>query len=121
MFRGNTQDPATFASQVKKVSERFGCERVTFVGDRGMPLSARNGIKSQQVQDLSQAGFHYITAITKPRIGTLLKAGVLQMSLFDAELCEVEHEGVRYILRKNALRAEELSASRSDKQASVVR
>src|SRR5260370_35653364 len=78
-------------------------------------------IKSGQVQDLSQAGFHYITAITKPQIGTLLKAGVLQMSLFDAELCEVEHEGVRYILRKNALRAEELSASRSDKQASEGR
>src|SRR6266851_623875 len=114
VFRGNTQDPATFASQVKKVSKRFGCERVTFVGDRGM-------IKSQQVQDLSQAGFHYITAITKPQIGTLLKAGVLQMSLFDAELCEVEHEGVRYILRKNALRAEELSAPRADKQASVER
>src|SRR6266581_1678111 len=114
VFRGNTQDPATFASQVKKASERFGCERVTFVGDRGM-------IKSQQVQDLSQAGFHYITAITKPQIGTLLKAGVLQMNLFDAELCAVEHEGLRYILRKNALRAEQLSASRKDKQASVER
>ena len=114
VFRGNTHDPATFASQVKKVSERFGCERVTLVGDRGM-------IKSQQVQDLSQAGFHYITAITKPQIGTLLKAGILQMNLFDAELCEVEHAGVRYILRKNALRAEQLSASRKDKQASVER
>src|SRR5207302_4360603 len=85
------------------------------------PVAARAGIKSQQVQDLSQAGFHYIAAITKPQIGTLLKAGVLQMNLFDAELCEVQHAGVRYILRKNALRAEELSASRADKQASVER
>jgi hypothetical protein len=33
VFRGNTQDPATFASQLQKASERFGCERVTFVGD----------------------------------------------------------------------------------------
>src|SRR5712691_9869702 len=102
VFRGNTQDPATFASQVKKVSERFGCQRVTLVGDRGM-------MKSGQLQGLSQVQFHYITAITKPQIGTLLKAGVLQMNLFDAELCEVEHEGVRYVLRQNALRAEELS------------
>src|SRR3984893_5350953 len=112
VFRGNTQDPATFASQVKKASERFGCERVTFVGDRGM-------IKSGQIEDLSKAGFHYITAITKPQIETLLKTGLLQMALFDDTLCEVEQEGVRYILRRNPRRAEELVASRADKQASV--
>ena len=35
VFRGNTQDTQTFAAQVNKASERFGCERVTFVGDRG--------------------------------------------------------------------------------------
>jgi transposase len=112
VFRGNTQDPATFASQVKKASQRFGCERVTFVGDRGM-------IKSGQIEDLSQAGFHYITAITKPQIETLLKVGRLQMALFDDTLCEVEHEQVRYILRRNPRRAEELVASRADKQVSV--
>ena len=114
VFQGNTQDPATFASQVKKVRERFGCERVTFVGDRGM-------IKSGQIQDLAQAGFHYITAITKPQIQTLLKSGVLQMNLFDAELCEVSDEGLRYVLRRNPLRADELSASRADKKTSVER
>jgi Transposase DDE domain len=114
VFRGNTQDPATFASQVKKASERFGCERVTFVGDRGM-------IKSGQVQDLARVGFHYITAITKPQIKTLLEAGILQMDLFDAELCEVSHEGLRYVLRRNPLRAEELSAARADKKVSVER
>ena len=114
VFQGNTQDPATFASQVNKAGERFGCERVTFVGDRGM-------IKSGQIRDLAQAGFHYITAITKPQIQTLLKAGVLQMDLFDVELCEVSHEGVRYVLRRNPLRADELAASRADKKASVER
>ena len=112
VFRGNTQDPATFASQVKKASQRFACERVTFVGDRGM-------IKSGQIEDLSKAGFHYITAITKPQIETLLKTGLLQMALFDDTLCEVEQVGVRYILRRNPRRAEELAASRADKQASV--
>ena len=112
VFRGNTQDTATFASQVKKASQRFACERVTFVGDRGM-------IKSDQIEDLSKAGFHYITAITKPQIETLLKTGLLQMALFDDTLCEVEQVGVRYILRRNPRRAEELAASRADKQASV--
>src|SRR5215471_15655487 len=112
VFRGNTQDTATFASQVKKASQRFACERVTFVGDRGM-------IKSGQIEDLSQAGFHYITAITKPQIETLLKTGLLQMALFDNTLCEVEQVGVRHILRRNPRRAEELAAARADKQASV--
>jgi hypothetical protein len=114
VFQGNTQDPATFAAQVDKARARFGCERVTFVGDRGM-------IKSGQIRDLAQAGFHYITAITKPQIQTLLQAGVLQLNLFDAELCEVGDAGLRYVLRRNPLRADELSASRADKKASVER
>jgi len=114
VFRGNTQDAQTFAAQVQKASERFGCQRVTFVGDRGM-------IKSAQVEELSQAGFHYITAITKPQIETLLAAGVLQMALFDAAVCEVQQEGVRYVLRRNPLRAEQVAASRADKQARLER
>ena len=114
VFRGNTQDPQTFGAQVQKASARFGCERVTFVGDRGM-------IKRGQVADLSQAGFHYITAITKPQIEALLKAGVWQLELFSATLCEVEPAGVRYVLRRNPLRAEQIAASRADKRASVER
>lgn len=114
VFRGNTQDAQTFAAQVKKASERFGCERVTFVGDRGM-------IKSGQVEELAQAGFHYITAITKPQIEALLTAGVLQMELFAVEVCEVEQDGVRYVLRRNPIRAEQLAASRADKQVRVER
>jgi transposase len=39
--------------------------------------------------------------------------------LFDATVCEVEHQGVRYVLRRNPLRAEQLAASRADKQARV--
>jgi len=114
VFRGNTQDTRTFAAQVKKASERFGCERVTFVGDRGM-------IRSGQLEELSRAGFHYITAITKPQIDTLLASGLLQMELFAAEVCEVQQDGVRYVLRRNPLRAEQLAASRADKQARAGR
>ncbi|MGH9621845.1 MAG: IS1634 family transposase [Bryobacteraceae bacterium] len=36
-----------------------------------------------------------------------------------AEVCEVERAGVRYVLRRNALRAEQLAASRADKQAKI--
>jgi transposase len=60
VFPGNTQDPRTVASQIEKLKGRFGVTAITFVGDRGM-------IKGQQVEDLAQHGFHYITAITKPQ------------------------------------------------------
>lgn len=116
VFDGNTQDPQTFGAQVHKTAKCFKCERVTFVGDRGM-------IKSGQIEELNEANFHYITAITKPQIDALINKGVLQMELFDVNVCEVEDgEGddrLRYILRRNPLRAEQLAATRNDKQAAV--
>ena len=115
VFAGNTQDPATVAPRIRKVAQRFGGETVTFVGDRGM-------LKSQQVEDLAGHGFHYITAITKPRIEALLKREVIWMSLFDQELAEVEtDDDIRYVLRRNPLRAQEVQASRESKVRSVER
>jgi len=112
VFTGNTADLSTFESQVKKAALRFGCERVTFVGDRGM-------IKSGQIEDLSKAGFHYITAITKPQIRSMIKTGVFQLGLFDEKLCEVEHSGERYILRRNPIRAEEMGQNRAERLAKL--
>ena len=112
VFKGNTQDPATFGPQVKKVAQRFGCQRVTMVGDRGM-------IKRGQIEDLVEAGFHYITAITKPQIRTLIKKGIMDMSLFDETVCEVISDSVRYVLRRNPQRAEELAATRRSKRCKI--
>ena len=112
VFSGNTSDLETFASQVEKARQVFGCERVTFVGDRGM-------IKSSQIEDLDAAKFNYITAITKPQINAMLKKGVFQLNLFEKTLCEVEHEGVRYLLRRNPMRAEEIAANRASKLAAL--
>lgn len=113
VFPGNTQDPATLASQIRKVAQRFGGGEVTFVGDRGM-------IKSRQIEDLAGHGLHYITAITKPQIESLLSAGVLAMTLFDQALAEVAADsGPRYILRRNPIRAAEVAASRQDKLNAV--
>ena len=112
VFVGNTHDFDTLDSQVKKASNEFGCEQVTFVGDRGM-------IKSGQIAELKDAGFHYITAITKPQIDKLLKIGVFQMGLFDKKLCEVECEGVRYILRRNPYRPKEIACTRREKKESI--
>jgi transposase len=41
VFEGNTADPMTLGSQVKKVRERFGLRRLVIVGDRGMITQAR--------------------------------------------------------------------------------
>ena len=112
IFPGNTQDTKTFASQVDKVAKRFGGGEITFVGDRGM-------IKGPQIKDLQQEGFHFITAITKPQIESLLTQGILQMDLFDAPLAEVIVDGQRYILRRNPERAKEVEASRAAKYASL--
>lgn len=112
VFKGNTRDTDSFAAQIQKCKERFQCEKVTLVGDRGM-------IKSGQMKDLQKHGFHYITAITKPQIETLIKSGIIEYSLFDDKVLEVETDGVRYILRRNPIRAEEIAKSRASKQSSV--
>ena len=96
-----------------KVAERCGCRRVTFVGDRGM-------IKSAQIRDLSAAGFHYITAITKAQIRSMIKKGVFQLGLFEEQLCEVIDGQVRYVLRRNPVRAEEMKATRASKIAALM-
>ena len=116
VFPGNTADTATFASQVRKVAARFGGGAVTLVGDRGM-------IKGPQI-DLLQAAegeFHYITAITKPQIESLLKGGQLQLELFDEELAEVTdvEDGLRYVLRRNPQRVAELAAGRQEKLQTI--
>ncbi|MGF1613376.1 MAG: hypothetical protein ACFCVA_05515 [Gammaproteobacteria bacterium] len=67
------------------------------------------------MSDLNAADFHYITAITKPQIEALIRAEVLQWSLFDEQRVEVFDDPTRYVLRRNPLRAEEIAASRQSK------
>ena len=118
VFKGNTQDTQTFASQVSKVAERFGGGAVTFVGDRGM-------IKGPQIEQLKayeDHEFHYITAITKPQIEKLLAQGDIQIGLFDQALAEVQVEDdLRYVLRRNPSRAEEIKRNREDKYQALRR
>ena len=108
VFPGNTQDPSTVANQIRKAAERFGAKDVTFIGDRGM-------LKSKQITDIIENNFHYITAITKPQIETLIKQGTIQLGLFDSDLAEVTENNVRYIIRKNPVRAQEIQSNRTSK------
>jgi transposase len=109
VFPGNTQDPKTVSSQIRKLAERFGGDELTLVGDRGM-------LKTRELQEVQEHGFHYITAITKPQVEALIKQGLIQLDLFEQDLAEVEDkDGIRYILRRNPVRAQECAATRRDK------
>ena len=114
VFEGNTHDTATFSDQIQKVTKQFNCDKVVFVGDRGM-------IKSGQIKELADATetLYYITAITKPQIEKFLKEDVFQMEFFDVELCEIEHESIRYILKRNPKRAQEIAQKRQEKKESL--
>jgi transposase len=93
--------------------KRFDCRAVTLVGDRGM-------IRSDQKAQAKAAGFHFITALTKPQIEKLLLQGVFQMELFEEQVCEVISEtDQRYVLRRNPMRQPEMAESRAQKRQSV--
>jgi transposase len=113
VFEGNTSDVKTFHSQVRKVADRFHVEQVVFVGDRGM-------IKSAQRKELTEEGFDFITALTRPQIETLIDRGDVQLDFFDENINEIfTPNGRRYILRRNPVRAEEIAASRRSKLRSL--
>ncbi len=98
VFSGNTSDPTTVPEQIDILKQRFEVQVVVFVGDRGM-------VKSKGKQALTGANLHYLTALTDPQIRKLLKRGTIQLGLFEEKVCEVEADGLRYLLRKNATEA----------------
>ena len=114
VFAGNTGDPVTVVDQIKILQNQFGVQELVFVGDRGM-------VKSKGQQALKEAGLHYITALTDPQIRRLLGEGTLQMGLFSEDVCEVEADGLRYLLRKNEAEAAREQHRLEDKLAKLKR
>ncbi len=113
VFEGNTADPKTVASQIKKLKERFALEEIILVGDRGMLTRARIE------QDLKTAGgIDWITCLRAPAIRKLVDGGVVQLSFFDErDLCEVtspDYPGERLVVCRNPLLAEERKRKRED-------
>ena len=109
VFQGNTLDYKTVESQLNKIKNEYGVEKIVFVGDRGM-------IKSTQINSIKENdNWYYITAITKSQIEKMLKDDIIQYSLFDSELCEIKYENTRYILKKNPIRTEEIKSNLNDK------
>ena len=112
VFEGNTTDTKTVAEQVRVLAKSFHVKNVTLVGDRGM-------LKGPQIKSLPD-DFRYITAITKPQIQKMLTEGKLQYELFNDHVCEVVVDKIRFVLRRNPMRAEQIAASRECKYNSIV-
>ncbi|MCF6185222.1 MAG: IS1634 family transposase [Bacteroidales bacterium] len=109
VFKGNTGDTKTVSSQLGKLKENFGVERVIFVGDKGM-------VKSSQIAEIESDKYkwNYLTTITKQQIQTLISENVIQLDLFAGKIIEVKTEdNIRYILRRNPIRAEKLKKNKS--------
>jgi transposase len=94
VYEGQTSDVDTVQDPLETIKNRFGIEEVVFVGDRGM-------VKTKGKLSIKERGFKYITALTDPQIRKLLKSDVLQLSLFDETIHEVQHGRLRYVLRRN--------------------
>jgi len=114
VFRGNTADCKTVAAQVQKLAQRFGVQEAVLVGDRGM-------IKKVGIESLKEKNWPYITAITKAQIESLIKKGVFQLGLFEEKLVEIEHQHIRYILRRNPIRAQEIQINRMQRMQKIER
>jgi Transposase DDE domain len=112
VFKGATGDPATVASQVTKLKERFGLAHVALAGDRGMITKAR--IKD----DLKPAGLDWITALRGPAIKALMTGGTIQPTLFDeqdmAEVTSPDYPGERLIACYNPFLAAERARKRGE-------
>ena len=76
-------------------------------------------VQSKGKQALREAGLRYITALTDPQIRRLLAEGTLQMNLFSETVCEVEADGIRYVLRKNEEEAARERHRLQDKMAKL--
>jgi hypothetical protein len=111
VFAGNTADPATVASQVEKLKDRYGIDRLAWVGDRGMLTQARIDTV------LRPAGLDWVSSLRAPQMAALAQEkGPFQPSLFDERnLLEVTSDAFpdeRLIVCRNPLLAEERSRKR---------
>lgn len=113
VFDGNLKDSTTLPQIVEQMQGTFKIKRCIFVGDKGM-------VNSQNLKDLSSAGYEYIVSIQLRRskeaeaLLTLLpqrdKFTKLKDNLLVFELPPLE--GERYIACYNPLRAQETGEHR---------
>lgn len=111
VFAGGTHDDETLPAAAARLKQRFGIERVVFVGDRGM-------VKQAGVETLAAHGFDWITALAAPQLKRLAREGPLQLSLFDetnlAEISSADFPGERLVVCRNPHVGEERRQRRQE-------
>ena len=114
VFDGNTADPKTLATQIRKLTTRFGLSRIAVVGDRGMLTSARI------TEELRPAGLDWLSALRADQIKALVEADALQLSLFDEHnllaITHPDYPGERLIGCRNP----DLAAQRAGKRRELL-
>jgi hypothetical protein len=113
VFPGNTSDPATLASAIATVRERFGLQRVVLVADRGLITESRIKAELRPVD-----GLEWISALRSPAVKARVESGDLQLSLFDdcdlAEITSADFPGERLIVCRNPLLAADRARTRQE-------
>jgi transposase len=112
-FEGSLKDSMTLPSQVKKLKQRFGLERVIVVTDRGIGTNDNVTLLSETAE------FGFITALKAPQVRKLVKEGAVQLSVFDelnlAEIaCEKLYPGQRLVVCRNPPMAEQRARKRQE-------
>jgi hypothetical protein len=115
---GSAQDQTTVPDAISSVRDRFGIDRVVFVGDRGM-------ITQALAASMVTQGVDFISALKAPQIKALVAAGDLQLGLFDqvnlAEITSERFPGERLVVCRNPAVATERARKRSELLAATER
>ena len=95
VFKGNTKDETTVLEKINEIQEKYGIDKVVFVGDRGM-------ITKTKYNQINHETVKVISALSHKSIETLLAKEVVQLNMFDEKnIVEVIDGNLRYCLCKN--------------------
>ena len=106
ILKGNTKDETTVLDKISELREKYGIEKVVFVGDRGMVTQAN-------YKQINHEFIKVISALPHSSILSLREKGVIQFGLFDEKnVVEVIDGNIRYCLCKNPIMAAKETATR---------
>src|SRR5262249_29166579 len=108
VFKDNSAAPPTVPTALPNHNKRCRGDEEAAGADGVMAIANDNAAGGA-------AGLRYLTALSDPQVRRLLKRDVLQLELFAEQVCEVQADGKRYILRKNEAEARKARHRLDDK------
>ena len=106
VFKGNTKDETTVMGKINELQQKYGLEKVIFVGDRGMATQAK-------YRQINHETVKVVTALSHSKIQELCDKGTIQISVFDEDgIVEAIDGAFRYMLCKNPVMAKKEGETR---------